>query len=283
MEQATISWLQSKIKTERLWRVAAMVGSVLAGGLILYISFWVSYGVLWFISCSFLPVRGEVILLLASGFMAAVVIVGARQNMADLDPLQRQVRMAKDMDITLTPYSRYGMSYNTDAVKAAAFEVRSVAAVINYILCGGVKLVFGAVAQWRRFRRLGTVDVNAAAQVLGLLYAAGKRQSFAEIIEKLPDIDAVKVSYDLRFVDGVLFLSSDPPGLTLHPDLKEEMSKVLPVESEQDPFPRRRRVGVRTTNVQNPEPKSETGNEFGTRMFETTSESALRRKRHSNQ
>ena len=243
MNEQVINWLRSKLKTERLWRLAAMSGSLLAGVLILYVSFWVSYGVVWFISSSLFPLKHQVILLLAGAFMTLVVVVGARQNLADLDPLQRQVRMAKEMDITLTPYSRYGMSYKTDALKAAVFEVRSVAAVVNYILCGGVKLIFGGVAQWRRFRRLATVNLSAAAQVLGLLYAAGKRQSFAQIVEKLPDINAIKVCSDLRFVEGVLFFSSDPPGLALHPDLKEELTGVLQVGSERMPFEVQRRGG----------------------------------------
>jgi hypothetical protein len=229
MEQQIINWLRTKLKTQRYWRVVAMSCSLLAGVLILYVSFWVSYWVIWMIFSSCFPLKREVILLLAGAFMTLVVIVGARQNLADLDPLQRQVRMARDMDITLTPYTRYGMSWNTNAMKAAVFEVRSLAAVINYILCGGVKLLFGAVAQWRRFRRLGTVDVNAAAQVLELLHAAGKRQSFAQILEKLPDLNPIHVSYDLRCVEGILFLSSEPPGLALHPDLRDELDAVLPI------------------------------------------------------
>jgi hypothetical protein len=227
MHQEIFGWLRAKLKTERFRRLAAMICSLLAGGLILYISFWVSYWIIWMIFSSFFPLSHQVILLLATAFMTLVIVVGARQNLADLDPLQRQVRMARNMDITLTPYTPYGMSYNTDAAKAAVFEVRSLAAVVNYILCGGVKLLFGAVAQWRRFRRLAAVDVDAAAKVLELLYCSRKMQSFAEILEKLPDVNPVRVSYDLRCIEGVLFLSNDPPGLALHPNLKEELSELL--------------------------------------------------------
>ena len=233
MDQETLDWLRNKVRTERVWRVAAMSSSLLAGVLILYVSFWITYGVIWIIASSFFPLKREVIALLASAFMVLVVVVGVRHNLADLDPLQRQVRMARDMDITLTPYSRYGISCNTNALKAGLFEVRSLAAVINYILCGGVKLVFSAVAQWRRFRRLAHIDVTAAAQVLGLLYTAGRRLSFAEILEKLPEINPVRVSYDLRCLAGVLFLSNDPPGLALHPDLKEELYTLVRTKSDE--------------------------------------------------
>jgi len=50
----------------------------------------------------FFPLTHPVILLIAGGFMALVVIVGARQNREKLDPLERQVHLAQEMDITLS-------------------------------------------------------------------------------------------------------------------------------------------------------------------------------------
>ena len=117
-----------------------MAGYVLGGLLVLFISFWVAYGVIWFISHSLFPLSHRVILLIAGGFMTLVVIVGARQNWQNLDPLEQQVRLAEQMDITLSPWNRSGMRLDTDAVKASAFKIRSMASVINFFLCGGVLL-----------------------------------------------------------------------------------------------------------------------------------------------
>jgi hypothetical protein len=144
-----------------------------------------------------------------------------------LDPLQRQTNLARDMDITLTPWTRYGISYNTDVMKAGAFKVRALAIVINYVLCGGVILVLGSVGKLRRFRRLMQIDVPECARVITLLQAMVRRQSFVEIVEKLPGLDPVKVFDDLRYIDGVLFLSTEPAGLTLHPELKQELQQLL--------------------------------------------------------
>jgi hypothetical protein len=57
-----------------------------------------------------------------------------------------------------------------------------------------------------------------------------RRQSFVEIVEKLPGLDPVKVFDDLRYIDGVLFLSTEPAGLTLHPELKQELQQLLTPE-----------------------------------------------------
>ena len=139
-----------------------MAGGVLGGLLVLFVSFWVAYGVIWFISHSVFPLSHRAILLVAGGFMTLVVIVGARQNWQNLDPLEQQVRLAEQMDVTLTPFTpwnRSGMSLDTNPVKASAFKIRSVASTINCILCGGVLLLLGSLPRLRRFQRLRRIDV----------------------------------------------------------------------------------------------------------------------------
>lgn len=218
------AWLRKSVGTLKTWKMAAGIGSLLSGLLILFISFWVTFDVLWFISHSFYPLKNRVLLLIAGAFMVVVGIVGAKQNRESLEPLERQVKLAEEMDITLSPYNRYGMSYTTNAMSAGAFEVRSMASVVNYILCGGVLLVMGSVRNLRQYQELQRLDMNSCARVIALLFSAGKRQSFAEILEKLPGLNHVRVFDDLRWIEGVHFLASEPPGLVLLPELKEEIA-----------------------------------------------------------
>jgi hypothetical protein len=64
-----------------------------------------------------------------------------------------------------------------------------------------------------------------------LLLAAGRRQSFAEIVERLSELDPVRFfddlhwieGDDLHWIEGVLFLSTEPPGLALLPELRTEL------------------------------------------------------------
>ena len=138
--------------------------------------------------------------------------------------------MAQDMDITLTPYSRYGISYNTNAVKAGIFEVRSMASVINYFLCGGVKLVFASVAKLRECWRLKSIDVSGCARVIALLQVTPRRHSFQEIVDNLHGLNPVQAFDDLRYIDGVLFLSNEAPGLTLLPEIRDELNRLAIAE-----------------------------------------------------
>ena len=220
--------MQKRLSIAGAWQLVAMAGCLLGGLLVLFVSFWVAFGVIWFVSHSVFPLSNRVILLLAGGFTTLVVIVGARQNRQNLDPVEQHVRLAEEMDVTLSPWNRYGVRLDTDAVKAEAFQIRSMASAINCYLCGAVLLVLGTLPKLRRFQRLRRIDVDGCAQVIALLHAAARRQSFEEIVEKLPGLNPVNVFDDLRYIDGVLFLSSEPPGLMLNPELRSELNR-LPV------------------------------------------------------
>lgn len=220
------AWLKRRLNTAVTLKLVAMGASLFAGLLILFMSFWVWYGVIWFVSHSFCRLSHPAMLLISVGIMSLIVIVGARQNMDSLDPLGKQVRLAQDMDITLTPHTRYGMSWDTNAVNASAFEMRSMVSIINYVLCGGVLLVLGALGKLRHARRLCRVDVPGCAQVVTLLYRAARRQSFGEVVEQAPGLNPVKTFDDLRWIEGVLFLSTEPAGLILHPEMRSELDRL---------------------------------------------------------
>jgi hypothetical protein len=63
--------------------------------------------------------------------------------------------------------------------------------------------------------------------VLHLLYRAGRRVARVEIDEALPGGDVAAVADRLRDVEGVLFLTSDPPGFSLSSPLRDELARAL--------------------------------------------------------
>ncbi len=218
-----MAWLKRRLGAARAWKLAGVAGSIILGVVVLWISFCVSYGAIWYVSHALLPLPRHVMLLIAGGFMVVVIIVGARQNWESIEPMQKQMRLAREMGIGLTPLTRGGISANTDVMSAEVFWVRGTAAAANWVLCGGVLLLLGAWAHLKQFRRLGRIDADGCARVIGLLQTVARRQSFAELVQRLPGLDPVTVFDDLHKIEGVLFLSTEPAGLTLHPDLKSEL------------------------------------------------------------
>ncbi len=213
------------------WTLAGAVGLLLAGLGVLYVIFWAIYGIIWLVSNSFFPLPHTVRLGLSAGFLVLMVVSGARQNWAALDPLRQQAELGREMDIKFVPQNWFGIGNATNASKFAVFEARTVAAVGNYILCGGARLLIVGLSKLGRLWRLGSLDVEGCARVIALLAVEAKRQSFAEIVQKVPGLNPVKVFNDLRYIDGLLLLTNEPAGLTLHPELREELSRVEGVET----------------------------------------------------
>ena len=71
------------------------------------------------------------------------------------------------------------------------------------------------ITQWLRKR--------ARTQVLTVLSRARGRMSFQEIVGAIEGLDPVRVLPQMRHIDGVLFLPSEPAGLTLSPELRQTL------------------------------------------------------------
>ena len=89
----------------------------------------------------------------------------------------------------------------------------------------GPRLVLHPIHIWRVAGRLGRLDVDSCARVLGILAQAGGKVPFVDILHFVPDLDQ-RVFIQLRDIDGVLFLEVDPPGLTLKPELRETLQEL---------------------------------------------------------
>jgi hypothetical protein len=222
-------WLRKTNRAAMAWSLAGAAASALASVTVLFITFWVAYAGLWIAFRWFFPLSHETRLLLSGGFVVLVTITGLRQNWKDFDPLLEQAELAADMDVTLAPGCTLGISPTTNAIKAAAFELRTVASICNYIMCGGANLLLLSRGCLRRYWRCRSLDLEGCSKVLAFLAAAGKRQSFAEIAQAVPEMDPARVFDDLRYIRGVLFLASEPPGLTLHPDLRSQLSQLASI------------------------------------------------------
>ncbi len=87
----------------------------------------------------------------------------------------------------------------------------------------GPRLSFFTYSMFRRATRLCTLDYWRCAQILEALLRRGKRMSFAELEEIVPDADRFHVFDQLRDIEGVVFLLGEPAGISLVQDLRTEL------------------------------------------------------------
>lgn len=77
----------------------------------------------------------------------------------------------------------------------------------------------------KRGRRLQRMNVPGCAAVLTILVKRQSRVSIEELLRELPRENLAEILPQLADIDGVVFLSTDPPGLTVAPRLQEEVQQ----------------------------------------------------------
>lgn len=94
--------------------------------------------------------------------------------------------------------------------------------ILADLVLTGPRLVTVAWQTFKRSGRLRQADVSTLAHVFTLLLSAGKRVSLAEILPQLGHCDPSQVFRQLAEIEGVVFLNSPPPGISLTADLRQE-------------------------------------------------------------
>jgi hypothetical protein len=68
------------------------------------------------------------------------------------------------------------------------------------------------------------MDIESCAKILVIVLNKGSRVSFTELAQLVPECNSVKIFPQLRDIAGVVFLESEPSGISLTGDLRAELS-----------------------------------------------------------
>jgi hypothetical protein len=74
---------------------------------------------------------------------------------------------------------------------------------------------------------LNRLDASACAMVMTALYRKDGRVKYADIIRAVPNLDPANTFSQLGYVDGILFLERDPPGMMISSELREDLDRVI--------------------------------------------------------
>ena len=110
-----------------------------------------------------------------------------------------------------------GQNQNTDSLQTF---IRMAMALI---FCGP-KAAQAGFAMLSKIQRLKKMDYDGCTLVLLLLLSRDSRIPYSEIKTRIPRLDTLTVFGQLEDIDGILFLDSDPPGLSLSEALRREIS-----------------------------------------------------------
>ena len=95
--------------------------------------------------------------------------------------------------------------------------------IATLLFCGPKAISFG-MSMAEKAKRMKKMDFDGCAAVLVLLLSRDSRVPYSEIKARIPKLDTLAVFAQMEDIDGVLFLDSDPPGLSLSEALRRELS-----------------------------------------------------------
>jgi hypothetical protein len=203
-------WLKKHVQTSA--QVNFLVGSLcIAASLALFaISFFVLYGLVGVLFGFILPQSETLRMLLAAAGIGVLFIGNAFFKPAFTST---EVKIG---NVTIP-----GAKSNAD-VAPDTFQT-FVKLATNVAFCGP-KVFLAGCGMITKSKRIKQMDYEGCVCVLSVLLVSKTRVPYAEIKNKIPKLDTLAVFAQMEDIDGVLFLDTDPPGLSLSENLRRELS-----------------------------------------------------------
>jgi len=219
-------WLRKKRRKEMAVSGFLSVLSLLSGLVLLFLTFWFAYGIIWvitsgvsatselFISRSvFLPHGWR--LALSGAFIVLLFIGSARTSREYLGSYPRD-------DYPVSPATLGGGL----ALVWLLSHSEASSKMICDLLYTGPRLIAGAWNLVRRIILLKNINENCCGEVLSRIIASDRSISKSELEFELSDSQWFSAARDLRLFDGVLFLDKNPVRLSLSDDLRGELRAI---------------------------------------------------------
>jgi hypothetical protein len=109
----------------------------------------------------------------------------------------------------------------------APSTINSAAKIISDVLCAAPRATKGAISLLRRATRLKKVSIEQCAAVLTVLFQAGGKKTYQEITDGVEGVDLASTIPAMRDIDGVVFFSTEPAGMSLTQELREELPNAM--------------------------------------------------------
>jgi len=213
--------LASIVRKEIALKIVGGVLVILLGLAVLTATFWIVYAAIWLGFRWLLPHSHEVRLLVSSVVVVLLFIGNARTSQEYLQQYKIDTDDGKEGYTIYVPDVGIFTNVNFFSLNT----MHSFTKVITDLLYVGPRLVVAGYRAFRNAARLKEMDVEGCAGILFLLLAREGRISFSEILKLAPVADPEKVIPQMAYIDGVLFMKSDPPGLTLGSELRERLTE----------------------------------------------------------
>lgn len=144
-------------------------------------------------------------------------------NHEDLQDLKVSTGTASDEVM----HVHFGTTCGSTINPLAPNTIRSFIKLITSVLLVAPALFLNGCSLLAKARHVRTLGFADAARVLGVLANHYHRVSYGEIMEAVPGIDPTRTFPELARVEGVVVLSSEPPGLSVNDELRAQLQALI--------------------------------------------------------
>ena len=228
-------WIKKKIAIQVAFHAVTAFLSLLTGIVVLLITFFLAYAVIWFgfnLGISALSellfnrrlhVPHEYILAACFLFLALLFIENARISREYLNSYATE------------PRCRTGILWAAGILGAIATLLANPSAsakMITDLLFSGPRLITSAVRRFQRVVHLIRMNLSTYSRVLMVLVQRVTRVSSSELADIVPGCDPLIIFSQLQELDGVCFVGGEPPGVVVADTLREELSHLFDVAED---------------------------------------------------
>lgn len=216
-------WLAVKSRRTAVFTGLASSALLALGAVALYVAFWFFYGFLRY-GTALLGI-GNLLgahstCLVISGVFVGLLFLGQIAIVRkSLDHYEFETGPSQLISLSLAQATGYSFLSLAAGPKTALSFVKLLIAILGI----GPAMVVEAYRQAIRSLRLFRLDVNTCAPIMATLFDADAKVPFVNLFQKHPAADPERIVRDLQTIDGVLFRTSAPPGLSLAAHLRDEI------------------------------------------------------------
>lgn len=206
------------------WVLQNILGGLvllLLGAVVLFLTFWIVYGVTWPPIWMF-KLDNNVHLIICTVFMVLLFVGNARTDREYLTEYSFTTGTFSDKVVT---FYVPGAGLVSNINPLAPDSMHSIVKFITNCLYTGPRAITAALRMFLKAYRFGLLDVNRCAAVITFLHGYAERVPYQQIVREVPDLNPVHVFPQLANIDGVLFLDREPAGLSLSSELRAELDR----------------------------------------------------------
>jgi hypothetical protein len=223
-QRGIVPGLLKKTRSDAALSLLGAIGLFILGVFVVFVTFWIVYAIVWFGFNWCLPHSHDTRLWISAIVIVLLFIGNATTDRAYLESYSFTTGTSYDKPVSIH-VSRVGLGSTINPL--APDSAHSYVKIVTTLLFSGPRLITAAWRLFARSLRLRAIDAEGCAAVLAFLAARDQRAPFQDIVPVIPKGHDLRVIFQqLRDVDGVLFLKSEPAGLSLTSELRDELRAV---------------------------------------------------------